>query len=214
MTVSLSSERRQQIDDIFTQAKALLTEPSPYWHVPIPVPIPSMARKIAGDILGWPLHLRNKPMDEDGQTAVVMPVMRHKPLGVTLLPSQPRLPKSASAEPSSILAKQHEPSSTNLVIPTNLGPNNPFALRSAFQASPPPPPSAAAATAAAGASAALSPPGENFVGARIRKHFDGRDLEGTVIREDIFGSGKFYLVLYDDGNQEHLPPHELSLRKL
>ena len=220
MTASLSPERWQQIDDVFVQAKSLLTEQSPYWHVPIPVPIPTMARKIAGEILGWPLHLRNKPMDEDGQTAVVMPVMRHKPLGVALLPMQPKAAKP-TAEQSNAM---------NMT----LGANNPFALRSAFEASssvtviqttnasfpaaPPSFPIAAAAPVPAPAPAPAHAPApidsEHVVGARVRKHFDGRDLEGTVLREDRFESGKFYLVLYDDGNQEHLTPHELALRKL
>ena len=180
-TATLTSERRQQIEDIFMQAKDLLTGPSPYWHVPIPVPIPTMARKIAGDILGWPLHLRNKPIDEDGQTAVVMPVMRHKPHGVSLLPSQPRIPRS---EP--VLPPKSEPS---LVMPTNLGPNNPFALRAAFEA-------------------------DNLIGTRVRKHFDGKDTEGSVIRQDELEGGKYYYILYDDGNTEHYTPHEVELRKL
>jgi len=164
--------RRAELDQAFSAAVALLPPDQSFASVNVPVNVPSMARRIVGDLLGWPLHLRNKgPADEQDLATMgtygvqlVTPIMRHKPVGVSLLDPRKRPPRPSRQRPP------EEPSA------------------------PQPAPAAL----------------EERLGAAVRKEYDGSVYTGSVAKVDDFNGEKFYLVIYDDGNQEHMTADDLA----
>ena len=171
----LDADRIGAIEAALISAVELLPSEQSFASVTVPVNVPSMARRIVGDILGWPLHLRNKGSPDDPDFAnfltagsqQVMPIMRHKPNGVILLdprkrPPRPPKQKHTEEEPSQA-APEHVPQDSN-----------------------------------------------DKVGAAVRKDFDGNVYSGSVAKVDEFNGEKFYLVIYDDGNQEHMTADDLA----
>ena len=171
----LDPDRLAAIESALISAVELLPLEQSFAKVSVPVNVPSMARRIVGDILGWPLHLRNKGSPDDPDFAnfpssgsqQVMPIMRHKPNGVVLLdprkrPPRPPKQKQAEEEPMHHVTEQVHAESNDRV------------------------------------------------GAAVRKDFDGNIYSGTVAKVDEFNGEKFYLVIYDDGNQEHMTSDDLA----
>ena len=48
------------------------------------------------------------------------------------------------------------------------------------------------------------------IGGTVRKDYDGVEYNGTISRVDEFNEEQFYLVIYNDGNQEHIAFNEIS----
>jgi len=48
------------------------------------------------------------------------------------------------------------------------------------------------------------------IGRTVRKDYDGIEYNGTISRVDEFNGEQFYLVIYNDGNQEHIAFNEIS----
>jgi hypothetical protein len=70
-----------QVIEAFLEA-AKFVPACPHYDVIPPVNIPSTARRIVGDVLGWPLHLKHRH-EENG--SAIVPIMRHKPGFVQLV---------------------------------------------------------------------------------------------------------------------------------
>ena len=167
----LTTEKTLQIDDAMRAAVKLLDSQQSFCDITVPVNVPSMARRIVGDIMGWPLHVRIKNGVEDPDhvndtsnptSQHVMPIMRHKPAGVFLLDPRKRAPR----------APRPKQSSSELEI-----------------GSVPVKPESSSDPQA----------GKTYqIGAAVRKEFDGTTYNGTIARCDEFNGEMFYLVIYDD----------------
>ena len=174
--MTLSSERRKELDEAFLAAKACLPEQSVFGNLSIPASIPPMARRVSGDLLGWPLHLRNRGPEDPIELPMVTPVMRHKPNGVVFLEPKRRVPRANKG----VIEDHH-------VYAEHVGED----MGSYNQPE-------------------ISEPAAFAVGTQVRKFFDGQMYQGTVAKVDDFATGRFYLVIYEDGNQEHLTAEDLE----
>ena len=183
----LTEERVHEIANAFLTARELLPEQSQFVNVAIPVNVPAMARRIAGDVLGWPLHLRHRTPEDTQEmgiagTPMVMPIMRHKPAGVSLLENRRRVQRSRTGAEEAPATGQE-----------------PHALFGDYDPS------------FGGQSNDLVEDASGFgVGTTVQKFFDGELYNGTVAKIDDFPTGRYYLIIYDDGNQEHVTAEELA----